>query len=183
MAEPSRVKEILEGELTAEQRKVLEDLTAGRGNVRAPYRIWIHSPKLAAALETIGTFLSKASSISEREIELIKCIIANHWNGEYVWAAHVKRCLGLGFPQSVFDAIRAGQTPKLDDERERAIYDLARIAMEPGGGSDEVFNRAEKLLGRNGIAEVLALLGYYSSVAMGMKLHRVPLRASTSTPA
>jgi 4-carboxymuconolactone decarboxylase len=49
--------------------------------------------------------------------------------------------------------------------------------MEPGGGSDEVFDRAERILGRNGIAEVLGLLGYYSSVAMGMKLHRVPVRA------
>ena len=177
MAEPTRIKEIPEGEMTAEQKKVIEDLTAGRGKMLTPYKIWIHSPKLAAALEKIGTFLNKAGSLSEREVELIICITANHWKGEYVWAAHVKICLGLGFPQSVFDAIRAGQTPKLDDERERAVYDLARISMEPGGGSDEVFNRAEKLLGRHGIAEVLALLGYYSSVSMGMKLHRVPVRA------
>ena len=53
--------------------------------------------------------------------------------------------------------------------------------MEPGGGSDEVFIRSEQLLGRNGIAEVVALLGYYSSVSMGMKLHRVPVRALAST--
>ncbi|MCC7082240.1 MAG: hypothetical protein IT530_16335 [Burkholderiales bacterium] len=49
--------------------------------------------------------------------------------------------------------------------------------MAPGGGADEVFDRAERLLGRNGMAEVLALLGYYSSVAMAVKLHRVPLPA------
>ena len=177
MTEASRIKEIPENEMTAEQRKVLADLVAGRGKVLTPYKIWIHSPKLAAALETIGTFLNKAGSLSEREVELIICIIANHWKGEYVWAAHVKICRALGFPQSVFDAIRAGQTPQLEDERERTIYDLAKISMEPGGGSDEVFDRAEKLLGRNGIAEVLGLLGYYSSVSMGMKLHRVPVRA------
>ncbi|MGZ5709171.1 MAG: hypothetical protein ACXWIJ_08365 [Burkholderiales bacterium] len=46
-----------------------------------------------------------------------------------------------------------------------------------GGGPDEVFARADRLLGRNGIAEVLALLGYYSSVAMGVKLHRVLVSA------
>ena len=62
--------------------------------------------------------------------------------------------------QIVLDAIRAGEEPVLDNERERAVYDLARIAMAPGGGSDEVFARAERLVGRNGIAEVLALLGY-----------------------
>jgi 4-carboxymuconolactone decarboxylase len=174
MAEPIRIKEIPEDKLSAEQTKVFEELIARRGRLLTPYKIWIHSPKLAAALETIGTFLNKASSLSEREIELTICIIANHWKGEYVWAAHVKRCLELGFPQRVFNSILAGQTPKLDDERERAVYDLARISMEPGAGSDEVFIRSDKLLGRNGIAEVLGLLGYYSSVSMGMKLHRVP---------
>jgi 4-carboxymuconolactone decarboxylase len=175
MADPIRIKEIPENELTAEQAKVFKDLVAGRGKLLTPYKIWIHAPKLAAALETIGTYLNKASSLSEREVELTICIIANHWKGEYVYAAHVKICRELGFPQSVFDAISAGQTPQLDNERERAVYDLSMIAMEPGGGSDEVYGRAERLLGRAGIAEVLGLLGYYSSVAMGMKMHRVPV--------
>jgi 4-carboxymuconolactone decarboxylase len=177
MAEPIRIKEIPESELSAEQATVFKDLVASRGRLLTPYKIWIHQPQLAAGMETIGTFLNKKGTLSEREVELVICLIANHWKGEYVWTVHVKTCVNLGFPPAVFDAIRAGQTPKIDDERERAVYDLVRIAMEPGGGSDEVFARAEKVLGRNGIAEVLILLGYYSSVAMGMKLHRVPVPA------
>lgn len=177
MPEASRIKDIPETELTPEQAKVFQDLIAGRGRLLAPYRIWIHSPTLAAALETVGTFLNKRSSLSEREVELVICIIANHWKGEYVWTVHVRTCVKLGIPQGVFDAIRAGEEPKLDNERERAVYDLTKIAMAPGAGSDEVFDRAERLLGRNGIAEVLALLGYYSAVAMAVKLHRVPVPA------
>ena len=177
MPEPIRIKDIPENELTPDQTKVFKDLVAGRGKLLTPYRIWIHSPRLAAALETIGTFLNKKSSLSEREVELVICIIANHWKGEYVWTVHTRICVKLGFPQGVFDAIRAGQDPVLDNERERTVYDLTKIAMEPGGGSDEVYARAERLLGRNGIAEVLGLLGYYSSVAMAVKLHRVPLPA------
>jgi len=177
MSEPVRIKDIPENELTPDQAKVFKDLVAGRGKLLTPYRIWIHSPGLAAALETIGTFLNKKSSLSEREVELVICIIANHWKGEYVWTVHTRICVKLGFPQGVFDAIRAGQDPVLDNERERVVYDLTKIAMEPGGGSDEVYTRAERLLGRNGIAEVLALLGYYSSVAVAVKLHRVPVPA------
>ena len=177
MPESVRIKDIAENELTPEQAQVFKDLVAGRGRLLTPYRIWIHSPKLAAALETTGTFLNKKSSLTEREIELVICIIANHWKGEYVWTVHTRTAVKLGIPQSVFDAIRAGQEPGLDNERERAVYDLASIAMAPGAGSDEVFARAERMLGRNGIAEVLALLGYYSSVAMAVKLHRVPVPA------
>ena len=173
--EPPRIKEIPENELSSEQAKVFKDLVAGRGRLLTPYKIWIHSPQVAAAMETLGTFLNKKSSLTEREVELTICLIANHWKGEYVWAAHVKMCKDLGFSQAVFDAIAAGRTPELPDPREKAVYDLAMISMAPGGGSDEVFARAEKILGRNGIAEVVVLLGYYSSVAMGMKLHRVPV--------
>jgi 4-carboxymuconolactone decarboxylase len=172
---PVRILEIPEDELTAEQKKVFDDLVAGRGRLLTPYKIWIHSPKLAAAMETIGTFLNKKGALTEREVELTIVIIATHWQGAYVQAAHVKMCLGLGFPQAAMDAIRDGREPDLPDPREKAVYDLCRIAMAPGGGSDEVYDRAAKLLGRDGLAEVLALLGYYSAVAMAMKLHRVPL--------
>jgi 4-carboxymuconolactone decarboxylase len=177
MPESVRIKDIPESELTPEQAKVFKDLVAGRGRLLTPYRIWIHSPRLAAALETIGTFLNKKSSLSEREVELVICMIANHWKGEYVWTVHVRTAVRLGIPQSVFDAIRNGQEARLDNERERTVYDLAKTAMAPGPGPDEIFARAERVLGRNGIAEVLALLGYYSSVAMGVKLHRVPVPA------
>lgn len=172
---PVRILEIAEDELTAEQKKVFDDLVAGRGRLLTPYKIWIHSPKLAAAMETIGTFLNKKGALTEREVELTIVVIATHWQGAYVQAAHVKRCLELGYPQAAMDALKAGETPDLPDEREKAVYDLCQIAMAPGGGSDEVYDRAERLLGRDGLAEVLALLGYYSAVAMAMKLHRVPV--------
>jgi len=174
---PVRILEIPEDKLTAEQKKVFDDLVAARGKLLTPYKVWIHSPEVAAAMETIGTFLNKNGSLTEREVELTIVIVATHWQGAYVQAAHVKICLKLGYPQAAMDAIRAGGTPDLPDAREKAVYDLCQIAMAPGGGSDEVYERAEKLLGRDGLAEVLALLGYYSSVAMAMKLHRVPLPA------
>lgn len=173
--DPVRILEIPEDKLTAEQKKVFDDLVAGRGRLLTPYKIWIHSPELAAAMETIGTFLNKKGALTEREVELTIVVIATHWQGKYVQAAHVKMCLDLGYPQAVMDAITSGNTPDLADAREKAVYDLCQIAMAPGGGSDEVYDRAAELLGRDGLAEVLALLGYYSAVAMAMKLHRVPL--------
>ncbi len=172
---PTRIREIPADELTEEQQKVFDDLVAGRGKLLTPYKIWIHSPKLAAAMETTGTFLNKKGSLSEREVELTIVIIATHWQDTYVQAAHVKRCLELGYPQAAMDAIKADSTPDLPDAREKAVYDLCQISMAPGGGSDEVYDQATELLGREGVAEVLALLGYYSAVAMAMKLHRVPL--------
>ena len=177
MTDSSRILEIPESEMTAEQKQVLADLVKGRGKMLSPYKIWFHSPKLAAAMEKIGTFLNKRGSLTTREVELVICLIAHHWKGDYVWASHVNTCLELGYPLQVFEAIKRGEKPAFDSERERTVYELATIAMGPGAGPDEVFLHAEKVLGRNGIAEVLALLGYYSAVTLGMKVHRVPVRA------
>jgi 4-carboxymuconolactone decarboxylase len=41
--------------------------------------------------------------------------------------------------------------------------------------SDTEFAEIEKAIGRDGVAEVLVLIGYYTSVALGMKVHQVPI--------
>ncbi len=172
----SRLLEIPSDELTAEQQAGVDALLAGRGRLLAPYKIWLHSPQLMMAMEQLGTFLNRRSSLSEREVELGICLAAQHWAGEYVFKSHAARCLDLGLSEDVIDAIGEGRAPDLPTERERAIYDVAHMAAQPGAGADETFDGAVSALGREGLAEVICLLGYYSAVAIGMKLHRVSPR-------
>lgn len=174
---PTRILEIPPEKLTAEQKAGIEAVIGGRGRLLTPYKIWLHSPPLMRALETLGTFLNKGCSLTEREVELGIVLIAHHWKGEYVQAAHVKRLRELGVGESVLEALKRGTAPDLTDARERAIYDLYNASEGQGAGADEVFERATEVLGRKGLAEVLALFGYYSAVAIAMKLHRVPVPA------
>ena len=176
-AGPSRILEIPEAQLTPEQKAGIEAVVGGRGRLLTPYKVWIHSPVLMRALETLGTFLNKRCTLSEREVELGIVLAAHHWHGEYVQAAHVKRLRELGVAEPVLDALKRGASPDLTDARERAIYDLFKLSEAPGPGADAVFDRATKILGRNGLAETIALFGYYSAVAIAMKLHRVPIPA------
>ncbi len=71
----------------------------------------------------------------------------------------------------------AGEGARAGTSRGLVLIADAVGARPKAISDDPVFTRAEKLLRRNGVAEVLGLLGYYSSVSMGMKLHRVPLPA------
>ena len=176
-AGPSRILEIPPEKLTPAQKAGIEAVIGGRGRLLMPYRVWLHSPTLMRALETLGTFLNKACSLSEREVELGIVLVAHHWQGEYVQAAHVKRLRELGVSEPVLDALKRGAKPDLSSPREQAIYDLFQLAEGKGAGSDELFDRATKTLGREGLAETLALFGYYTAVAMAMKLHRVPIPA------
>jgi 4-carboxymuconolactone decarboxylase len=174
-AGPTRILEIPPEKLTAEQQAGIEAVIGGRGRLLTPYKIWLHSPSLMRALETLGTFLNKRCSLSEREVELGIVLIAHHWHGAYVFAAHIRRLKELGMTEPVLAALQGGTAPDLADARDRAIYDLYKASEGQGAGADDVFERATKVLGREGLAEVLALFGYYSAVAIAMKLHRVPV--------
>ncbi len=170
-----RILDVTPDKLTTEQKSIFERLVAGRGRILGPYRIWIHSPTVASGMEQIGTFLNKRSSLSEREVEMVIIMIARHWQGDYVQAAHVKLGKQVGLSQEVIDALLAGKEPKLSDPHEAAVQKFAAAMIASRKLPDTEFAEVEKAIGRNGIAEVLVLIGYYTSVAMAMKVHEVPI--------
>jgi 4-carboxymuconolactone decarboxylase len=174
----SRILEVAPEELTAEQSAVLEAVQRGRGFLPTPFRIWLHSPKLAEHMEGLGTFLSTGSSLTEREYEIAVIVVARRLASAFPLAAHVRGALKAGHPPAVVDALREGRAPELATERERAIYDIARAADDPEPASDETFERVVAALGREGLADVLGLIGYYTAVGVAMKLHRVPAPAA-----
>jgi 4-carboxymuconolactone decarboxylase len=172
---PPRFLELAPDQLTPEQQSGLDALMAGRGRIPTPYKVWLHSPGLLRAIEQLGTFLNTQSTLTPRQIELGICLIARHWRTDYLFRTHGARAIKSGIPPAVIEAIRDDKTPELPDPRERAVYELATLVQQPGSGPDEAFDSAVAALGRDGLAEVICLLGYYSAVAIAMKLHRVPI--------
>ena len=171
----NRILDIPQEKLTAEQAQVFDQLTAGRGRILGPYKIWIHSPPVARGMEQIGTFLNKRSSLSKREVEITILVIAQHWQGDYVRQAHIREGKAAGLTQEAIDMILAGGEPELADAHERAVHRFAAALVAGTKLSDADFAEIEATLGRDGIAEVLVLLGYYTSVALAMKVHEVPI--------
>ena len=173
----NRILEIPPEKLSPEQTTVFNQLVAGRGRILGPYKIWIHSPTVASGMEHLGTFLNKRSSLSKREVEIGILVIANHWDADYVRQAHIREGKAAGLTQETIDAVLAGGDPKFADAHERAVYEFARAMASRSKLSDTEFAHFEGILGRAGVAEVLTLLGYYTSVALAMKVHDVPVTA------
>ena len=172
---PSRIRDIPEEKLSPAQKTAIEAVVGGRGRVPGPYRIWLHSAVMMQRLERLGTFLVNESSLTKREQELAIVAIAAHWHGKYVFTVHARVAREQGVPQSAIDDIEAGRLPALNDPREAAVVEIALAAPDQDPASDAVFGRAIAALGEQGLADLLVFLGYYSAVAIAMKLHRVPV--------
>lgn len=173
----NRIQELPPEQMTPEQTKVFEELTAGRGRILTPYKVWIHSPAIASGMEKIGTFLNKRGSLSPREVEIGILIIARHWQSDYVLHAHIREGKRVGLSDEIVTAICEGRDPLFSDSHERAVHDFSRVLADNGKPSDAEFAAFEKVLGRAGVAEVLVLIGYYTSVALAMKVHDVPIQS------
>jgi len=104
-------------------------------------------------------------------------VIAQHWDPNYVRQAHIRVGKATGLSDEIIDAVLAGRDPKLTDPHECAVHRFAAALVAGAKLSDAEFAEVETALGREGIAEVLVLLGYYTSVALAMKVHDVPVPA------
>jgi 4-carboxymuconolactone decarboxylase len=171
----SRLKDIKPEDLTAHQKEVFEHLTAGRGKILTPYRVWIHSPDVAASMEKTGTYLNKRSALSFPEVEMGILMIACHWKSNYVIQAHIKLGREAGISEENLNALVAGKRPIFTDPHQQAVHDFAAGVIAENDFTEDEFAAFEKILGRRGIADILVLLGYYSSVALAMRLHKVPI--------
>jgi 4-carboxymuconolactone decarboxylase len=173
--QPSRIRDIPESALTQPQRAAIAALVGGRGRIPTPYKVWLASPIMMQHMERLGTYLITESSLTPRERELAILVVAHHWHGAYVFAAHTRAGREVGLPDAVIDAIAQGRAPDLVDPRERAVVAIAATAEAIEPASDEVFAAAVAALSEAGLAELIVFLGYYSSVAIAMKLFRAPL--------
>lgn len=172
-ARTNRVVDIDRSTTTPDQERVLERLQGGRGWLPTPYKIWIHSPAIAEGMEVLGTHLNTGSSLSPAELELAILLTAVFWGSPFVIKAHVKHGMKAGLSRDAVDAILAKQKPSLEGDRLRAVGDIVADALAGGGMSDTAYRHYEAALGRVGIAEILALIGYYTSVAIAMHMHEV----------
>jgi 4-carboxymuconolactone decarboxylase len=167
----NRLERIDPQQATEEQGNVIAKLGAGRGRIPTPFNIWLHSPRLAEGMEIIGTHIDQAPLLSEAESEVAILSTAVFWNAPYVVANHRRHALKAGLPEAVVDAILDKQRPTGVDGRLGMICDAVCDILAGGVIDDARFAAYDAGLGRAVIADLLIVIGYFTSVSLAMNLH------------
>ena len=168
----NRLQEIDRARLSPLQEEVLTRLEQRRGRIVSPYKVWLHTPRIAEGMEVVGTGLNKESTLTLAELEIAVLSTAVFWNSPYVVNNHTRHALKSGLGQPVVDAILAGETVTINDPRLQLVADFVHDALVGKGSiEDAAFDTYERELGRTVIAELLVAIGYYTSVALAMRFH------------
>jgi 4-carboxymuconolactone decarboxylase len=178
-----RLPDLDEATLTPEQREVYERIKSGpRGVVVGPLQVWLTSPALAQRAQELGAFCRYHTSFPPRLSELAILVTGAHWRAGFEWATHAPIGLQAGLQPTLVEAVRQGTRPEGMTDEEAAVHDFAVELQQAKFVSAETFSRAERVLGRPALVELVGILGYYTLISMTINAFEVPLPPGAEDP-
>ena len=179
----TRIPVLTPEDLSQAQRVVWDQIASGpRGQVGGPLNTWLHSPGLAQRAQDLGAFCRYGSSLPPRLSELAILVTGAYWRAGYEWWAHAPIAARAGLDQASIDAIKAGETPRLQQPDEQVVYAFAHELLTRREVSDETYARALEVLGQVGVVDLTGILGYYGLISMTIKAFQVPTPAGEAEP-
>ena len=168
-----RLPTIAPEQYTAEQKKAAEDFLAARKvPVFGPFEPMMHSPEVMSIARSMGDYLRYHSAIGNTLSELVILVTAREWSQDYEWYVHQPIALKAGISKDIADAIADGRRPVAMSADEEIVYDFTVELQKNKRVSDATFSRAEQRFGKKGVVDMVAISGYYTSLAMQLNTAR-----------
>ncbi|RHW19242.1 carboxymuconolactone decarboxylase family protein [Sphingomonas gilva] len=152
---------------TPEQRAIHQAILDGpRGKLVGPLRAVLRVPALAGPWQEIGAHLRYRTALTPRQSELVIVTVARHWSSELEWQIHAREAAATGIDERVITAIRDRSPPPFGDALEADLHDFTATLLARGDVADALHARITAAIGEPAMVELVALIGYYSMVAL-----------------
>jgi 4-carboxymuconolactone decarboxylase len=194
---PPRLDLIPPADLAPAQRALYDAITGGPrasqagtvpitdtdGQLLGPFAIMLLSPDVGNAMQQVGATIRFGTALTARERELAILTVAGALDSEFERLAHVPAARGLGLTEPQIDAALSGLAVDglaVDglSADEAMVRRLARAMTVDRTLSDEEYSAGVGALGRERLAELTWLVGYYSALALSLAVFRPALPES-----
>src|SRR5262245_54133737 len=151
-------------DLPAEHQPVFDAVEKVYGDIRGPWTMLLHSPKLTATVLPITPFLWNETTI-EGKLRSVGILAAvREREATYVWAAQVAQGRKNGVREEVIDLLRAkGDAGKLPAP-ERDIVNYVRQLSRNNRVDQATFDALKSRFGAQWLVELTAAIGYFGLV-------------------
>ena len=163
-------------EMTSAQREVAQELVAGRrGAVYGPFVPALRSPELTRRLQKVGEYLRYEPALPPKLREMAIILVAREWTQDFEWDVHAPLAEREGLGADVIAAIADGRRPIHAAADEALLYEFFMELQRRRSVSDQTYEAAVSAFGEQGVVDLVALIGYYTTLAMLMNIARTPL--------
>ena len=159
--------------LSAEQRKIYDDIKRVRGQVRGPFAVWLRNAELAEGALKLQELFASRVKLERRLVQLMILVAARFADAQYAWFIHEPHALKYGVATDIVEAIRERRTPNFTREDERLVYDITLELNTTHSLSAATFDRGMAAFGEPQMVELVSGVGFYSMVAMTLNAFEV----------
>jgi len=161
-----RMPTLSRDQMDAEQQKVHDETVAATGRVgKGPAVGYAYSPGLWRVHNVSSAHLLNCS-LTPAQVRIVSLMTARHWNAPYPWSAQAATALSAGVDRTVIEAINARGQPKFADRADEMVHAVARELLATGSLGDDIFKTAQATLGYRRLADVVGVIGHFSTTAM-----------------
>lgn len=165
-------REIMDGPRGGRPRGVA--LASADGSLGGPFNAMLYAPAVGRALQALGAAVRFRTELAPRIRETAILVVAQAWDSEFERAAHELLGREAGLTDAEIAAVAAGADPQFADERERVAYSVTRALVLRADLDDAEYHHAAAVLGAPALVELSTLVGYYATLALQMRIFRVP---------
>lgn len=153
------------------------------GQIGGPFDVWIRSPEFAERMVSFGTFIWGRTTLHRGLVELAICITGRFWQSNVEWVAHAQMALDNGVSQAVLDDVFAQRRPSTTaNADELIVYDVSVALHETHELPMPLYKQCVERFGEQGLVEIIATIGFYTTVSMTLNAFNVDVGAGITSP-
>ena len=170
------------------------------GRLEGPFNAFLLQPRLGSALQALGASVRYETGLDDRCREIAILVVAAHWRSDFEQYAHEAVARSAGLTDAELAAIRDGRYTDLGAAhggghttrdsrpaalagREAVVARTVAALVARGDLDDAEYRQAVEEVGTAGLFELLTLVGYYATLALQLRVFRVPAPEGTDQPA
>lgn len=178
-----RLPKLKPEDMTERQRAVYDRIAGKRGKLGGPYQVWLQSPELCDRQEAMTSYCRWECSLPEKLREFGLLIASRFWDAQYSWNAHVDPAIKLGISPQIIAAVAEKREPQFAaDDDERIFYTFVMELLTKHFVSQPTFEAARAKFGNQGVVDIVASVGAFTTLAMCLNTFEVDLQPDRAPP-
>ena len=187
MTPGARIAKLAPSALDDEQRALYDAITGGRraqgpqlfrltdskGRLEGPFNAFLLQPRLGSALQALGSAVRYETALDDRCREIAILVVAAHWRSDFEWYAHAAVARSVGLTDADLAVIQDSRYAELSGG-EAVVARTVAALLTRGDLEDAEYREAVQHVGPAGLFELLTLVGYYATLALQLRVFRVP---------
>jgi 4-carboxymuconolactone decarboxylase len=194
------LRRLVPGELDDRQRSLYDAIAGGpraagpqhfrlvdaQGALEGPFNAFLLRPEVGDPLQALGGAIRYATSFDDRAREIAILVVAATWRSDFEQHAHEAIGRAAGLTDAELAAVRAGGAAdtrvEWPDPRDLVLVRVVRALAEDGDLDDDLYAVAVETFGEATLFELTTLVGYYATLALQLRVFRVPSPGSPADP-